>query len=188
FYNLIGPAEIEWTRRPVNSNVRLLLSMDGTVIIEYLPQYGRELVQMWRDSFEQAVGIRDPHTFEDQLRFVEQELVRNHSVVIVLEKGAGKVVGFLAATTKQISQLYVHVDHQGKGIGSMLVNLAKQNSSGRLRLFTFECNKNAQRFYEHHGFKIVARGFEKSWQLPDIEYEWCAATSATEQALAAESP
>jgi ribosomal protein S18 acetylase RimI-like enzyme len=168
-------------------NVRLLLSMNDTVIVEYLPKYGRELVQMWRDSFEQAVGIQDPHTLEEQLRFVEQELIRSHSVVIVLEKGGGKVVGFLAATAEKISQLYVHVDHQNKGIGSMLVNLAKQNSNGRLRLFTFECNKNAQHFYENHGFKIVARGFEKNWQLADIEYEWNAATSATEHALAADS-
>jgi len=149
--------------------------MNDTVIVEYLPKYGRELVQMWRDSFEQAVGTQDPHTPEEQLRFVEQELIRSHSVVIVLEKSALKVVGFLAATAETISQLYVHVDHQNKGIGSMLVNLAKQKSNGRLRLFTFECNKNAQRFYENHGFKIVARGFEKNWQLADIEYEWNAA-------------
>jgi ribosomal protein S18 acetylase RimI-like enzyme len=106
----------------------------------------------------------------------------------VLEKGGGKVVGFLAATAEKISQLYVHVAYQNKGIGSMLVNLAKQNSNGSLRLFTFERNKNAQRFYEKHGFKLVARGFEKSWQLEDIEYQWSATGSATEQALAADSP
>ena len=152
------------------------MAMDDTVVVEYLPKYGRELVQMWRDSFEQAVGIRDPHPFEEQLRFLDHELIRSHSIVIVLEKDAGKIVGFLAATTDMISNLYVHVDYQHKGIGSQLVNIAKQNSNGRLRLFTFECNKNAQRFYEYHGFKIVARGFEKTWQLADIEYEWCAAT------------
>jgi ribosomal protein S18 acetylase RimI-like enzyme len=46
------------------------------------------------------------------------------------------------------------------------------------RLFTFEANKNAQRFYERHGFKVVARGFEKEWQLADIEYEWSMAEAA----------
>ena len=162
--------------------------MNDTLVVEYQPKYGRELIKMWRDSFEQAVGVRDPHTFEDQLRFVEQELIQTHSVVVVLQKDTEKVIGFLAATTEKISQLYVHVDHQHKGIGSMLVNLAKQNSHGRLRLFTFERNKFAQRFYENHGFRIVARGFEKSWQLADIEYEWYAATSATEHALGADSP
>ena len=85
----------------------------------------------------------------------------------------------MAATPESISQLYVHVDHQGKGVGSMLVGIAKQHSHGRLRLFTFEANKNAQRFYERHGFEVVARGFEKEWQLADIEYEWSAAGAAT---------
>jgi len=66
--------------------------MNETIIVEYVPQYGRELVQMWRDSFE-------------------------------------------------------------------------------------------QRFYEHHGFEIAARGFERSWQLADIEYLWCAPTGATEHEL-----
>lgn len=79
---------------PLRPGIRWLLSMNETVIVEYLPQYGRELVQMWQDSFAHAVGIRDPHSFEDQLHFVEQELVRSNSVVIVLQKGAGKVVGF----------------------------------------------------------------------------------------------
>jgi len=101
--------------------------MNETVIGEYSPHYGGELVQMWRDSFEQAVGIRDPHTLEDQLRFLEEQVVPGNSVVIVLEKGTGKVVGFLAATPDTISQLYVHVDHQSQGIGSMLLDLAKQN-------------------------------------------------------------
>lgn len=132
---------------PLRPGIRWLLSMNETVIVEYLPQYGRELVQMWQDSFAHAVGIRDPHSFEDQLHFVEQELVRSNSVVIVLQKGAGKVVGFLAATPNTISQLYVHVDHQGKGVGTILVNLAKKSSNGSLRLFTFERNKDAQRFY-----------------------------------------
>ena len=162
--------------------------MDDTVVIEYLPKFGPDLVRMWRASFEHGVGIQDPHPFADQLRFLEQELTRSHSVVVVLEKDTGKVVGFLASTTEKISQLYVHVDHQNKGIGSMLVDLAKQNSNGRLHLYTFERNKNAQRFYENHGFKIVARGFEKNWQLADIEYEWCASIGATEQALPADSP
>jgi ribosomal protein S18 acetylase RimI-like enzyme len=154
--------------------------MNGTVTVEYRTDYGPDLVRMWRDSFEQAVGIGDPHTLEEQLRFLKNEVIPGHAVVIVLDQATEKVVGFLAAASDKISQLYVHVDHQGKGIGSMLVNLAKQNSSGRLHLFTFDCNKKAQRFYENHGFKIVGRGFEKSWQLADIEYEWRAATSVTE--------
>jgi len=32
---------------------------------------------------------------------------------------------------------------------------------------------DALRFYERHGFKVVGCGFEKEWQLEDVEYEWC---------------
>lgn len=27
-------------------------------------------------------------------------------------------------------------------------------------------------FYEKHGFEIIARGFEPTWQLDDVQYEW----------------
>jgi ribosomal protein S18 acetylase RimI-like enzyme len=148
--------------------------LSDAIFVEYLPQYGPELVQMWRASFQKAVGVSNPHPFADHLRFLDEELSQNHSVVLAVDEISGRVIGFTAFTPEKISQLYVHVDHQNRGIGSLLLNIAKENSHGHLRLFTFERNKNAQRFYESHGFKIVARGFEESLQLADIEYEWCA--------------
>ena len=153
--------------------------MRDMVIVDYLPEHGPELVKMWRESFERAVGVVDPHPLPEQLRYLEEKVVPDNRVLVVLEESTLAVVGFMAATPESISQLYVHVDHQGKGVGSMLVGIAKQHSHGRLRLFTFEANKNAQRFYERHGFEVVARGFEKEWQLADIEYEWSAAGAAT---------
>ena len=146
--------------------------MKGLVIVDYTPEHGPELVRMWRESFERAVGVIDPHPIEEQLRYLEEKLVRESRVLVVLEESTSAVIGFMASTPEKIVQLYVHVKHQNRGIGSLLVNLAKQRSRGRLRLFTFEANKNAQRFYERHGFRVVARGFEKEWKLEDIEYEW----------------
>ncbi|MGD7018473.1 GNAT family N-acetyltransferase, partial [Bacillus altitudinis] len=62
--------------------------------------------------------------------------------------------------------------YQGMGIGTALLSRAKEQSSGRLTLYTFEINKNAQRFYEKHGFNIIGRGYENEEYLPDILYEW----------------
>lgn len=146
--------------------------MQEVIIIEYSPEYARELVQMWRDSFERAVGIIDPHPLEEQLRALKEKVVPENRVRLVLEKGTSDVIGFLASTRDMISQLYVHIEHQEKGIGSMLLNLAKQESGGLLRLFTFKSNTQARHFYERRGFKIVGRGFEEMWQLEDVEYEW----------------
>lgn len=41
-----------------------------------------------------------------------------------------------------------------------------------LWLFTFERNIGARAFYERHGLRIVARGFEPTGKLNDIKYEW----------------
>jgi ribosomal protein S18 acetylase RimI-like enzyme len=146
--------------------------MQDFLIVEYSPEYALELVQMWRGSFERAVGIVDPHPLEEQLRALKEKVVPQNRVRVVLERDTSAVIGFIASTSTMISLLYVHVDHQGKGIGSMLLNLAKQESGGSLRLFTFKSNIKAQQFYERQGFKIIGRGFEEMWQLEDVEYEW----------------
>ncbi len=144
------------------------------VAIDYEPQYARELVKMWRSSFEHALGITDPNPIEAQLQFLEEKLVRENTVKLAFEKDGSAIVGFIAYTPETISQIYVDVNYQNRRIGSMLLELAKQASMGRLRLFTFEVNTKAQRFYEKHGFRVIARGNENMWNLEDIEYEWLA--------------
>lgn len=153
--------------------------MRDILVVDYSPEHGPELVKMWRESFERAVGVIDPHPLSEQLRYLEEKVVPESSVLVVLEEATSAVIGFMASTPDHILQLYVHVGQQNREIGSMLVNIAKRRSRGRLRLFTFAANRNAQRFYERHGFRVVARGFEKEWQLEDIEYEWSAADGAT---------
>jgi hypothetical protein len=56
--------------------------------------------------------------------------------------------------------------------------MAKELSPGKLQLFTFEINKNAQTFYAKHNFKVIGRGFENEENLPDIKYEWILLVSA----------
>jgi ribosomal protein S18 acetylase RimI-like enzyme len=149
------------------------MSLDDNIsIVDYTPEHARELVRMWRDSFERAVGVIDPHPIEAQINFLNEKLVAENRVRVVVEKATGAIIGFMASTPEMITQLYVHVDHQHKGIGRMLVEIAKRDSSGRLRLYTFKANQNAQSFYERQGFRIIGTGFEKEWQLEDIEYEW----------------
>lgn len=83
-----------------------------------------------------------------------------------------QIVGMVAYNADEINQLYIHIDYQGGGIGQRLLERAKTESNGKLTLRTFEQNKNAQRFYEKHGFSIIKRGGENEEKLPDITYEW----------------
>jgi ribosomal protein S18 acetylase RimI-like enzyme len=158
--------------KTIMNMARKHVTQPSIVVVDYIPSHAHELVRMWRDSFERALGIVDPHPLAEQQQYLEELVVAENRVHVVLDESTSTIVGFMAATPKKISQLYVHVNHQNQGIGSLLINLAKQQSCGRLRLFTFKVNENAQRFYERHGFKVVGRGFEEEWQLEDIEYEW----------------
>jgi len=60
----------------------------------------------------------------------------------------------------------------GQGIGSALIDLAKQHSKGRMQLHTFGKNHNARRFYKKHGFTEMECGFEPNWKLDDVKPVW----------------
>ena len=143
-----------------------------TELVEYAPRYQEALVRMWRESFELGVGITDPHPIAEQVAYFETEILPRNRVRLALS--AGQLVGFIAASRESVAQLHVRVGFHRLGIGTQLLTWAKSQSSGGLWLYTFARNTVAQAFYEHHGFRIVARGFEPTWQLEDIKYQWAA--------------
>jgi ribosomal protein S18 acetylase RimI-like enzyme len=129
-----------------------------------------ELVRMWRASFEHGVGVSDPHSLAQQRHYLLMELLPNNAVRVALANG--QLLGFVAATRESISQLYVRVGHFGRGIGTTMLEWAKEQSCGSLWLYTYARNVAACRFYEAHGFRAVAHGYEPVWQLEDVKYEW----------------
>jgi ribosomal protein S18 acetylase RimI-like enzyme len=57
-----------------------------------------------------------------------------------------------------IDQLYLSAESRGRGLGSELLWHALGLLPRPVQLYTFEPNVGAQRFYERHGFALVARG------------------------------
>ena len=91
----------------------------------------------------------------------------------------GRVVGFAGLDDGELTHLYVEPGAQGDGIGTALLEHAKAESAGDLRLWVFQRNHGARRFYERHGFRLVqltdgAGNMEKE---PDALYAWRAAGS-----------
>lgn len=140
------------------------------IITQFDPKYAEQTVQMWRESKEKAIGQKEIHSFENHVNFLISILAKHFQIDLALI--GNKVVGMIAYNYTEISQLYIHNDYQGIGIGQTLLEIAKRNSEGRLTLYTFEVNKMAQRFYEKHGFKIIDKGHENEENLADILYEW----------------
>lgn len=53
-------------------------------------------------------------------------------------------------------RLGVHTEHQGKGLGSMLLKHVIENVPGELMLTVLRTNVGAQRLYRGHGFHLSA--------------------------------
>lgn len=148
-------------------------------IADFDPGDTEALVRMWRESFEFGVGVVDPHPIEAQAAYLLSTVVPQNRVRVAWSNDG--LVAFMASTAESITLLHVKVSHIGRGIGTQLLRLAQAESSGSLWLFTFQQNERACRFYEHHGFRAVARGFEPTWQLEDVKYVWARQDAAGRQ-------
>jgi putative acetyltransferase len=84
----------------------------------------------------------------------------------------GTPVGFVdVARDGQIDMLYVHADHQGRGIASRLLGTveAGARAHGLLRLFT-EASITARPFFERRGFRVLAPQRVVRWAHEFVNY------------------
>ena len=97
--------------------------------------------------------------------------------IVVAELG-GDVVGVMVVerevSCSWIMQMAVDPAHVGRGIGSALLRQALLDCRSPIRLYTFQANAGARRFYERHGFRIVrlSDGRENEERCPDVLYEF----------------
>jgi len=144
--------------------------MPAITLVDYDAARLDELVPMWRRSFERGVGVVDPNPLAEQRNYFLTRVLPGNDVRLALAGSA--LVGFVAANRESIAQLFVRVGWQRQGIGTRMLDWAKAGSTGSLWLYTFAQNLVACAFYERHGFRVAARGFEPTWGLDDVRYEW----------------
>lgn len=122
------------------------------------------------------------HSESDLRTWVANELLPSQGVTVATFDGA--VVGVLAVSHSDgyswIDQMYVTPSLVGRGIGSRLINHALVILEPPIRLYTFQANLGARRFYERNGFRAIeftdGRGSEE--RCPDILMEWHVVSAA----------
>jgi len=73
-----------------------------------------------------------------------------------------------------VRHAYVLPERQGEGIGGRLLAHLKGMTRGRLLVGTWVANAGAVRFYERHGFRLLADGQEllrRYWNIPQRQRE-----------------
>jgi GNAT superfamily N-acetyltransferase len=118
------------------------------------------------------------HSPDDVRAWVWKRLIPEHDVAVA--DAGGTIVGVLATAQQDgaawIEQLYVLPGWTGRGIGSRLLGHAHDGLPRPIRLWTFQANAGARRFYERHGYRAIAftDDRENEERCPDVLYELAA--------------
>lgn len=121
-------------------------------------------------------SLPELHTPEEDRRFLREVVLPNEEVW-----GAerdGQIVGFTALGSREgvdyLQHIYVAPEHQSRGIGSELLIRAKARRPAGFRLWVFQTNEGARRFYERHDCRLIelTDGSGNEEKEPDALYAW----------------
>ena len=105
--------------------------------------------------------------------------IREHEEVWVAEED-GRLLGFLGIEASRnlggapvLEKIYVEPAEQNRGVGSALLEKAKELRPDELYLWVFQKNP-ARKLYERHGFRLVklTAGADNMEREPDALYRW----------------
>jgi len=117
------------------------------------------------------------HDDDDVRRWIAEVLIPAGGVTVAID-ASGAVAGMMALSRDGdagwIDQLYLDPAAVGSGIGAALLAHAQRALGPPIRLYTFQQNAGARRFYERHGFRALAFGDGRANEerRPDVLYEW----------------
>jgi GNAT superfamily N-acetyltransferase len=115
------------------------------------------------------------HSDDEVRAWVRHVLIPAGNVTLAVVDG--RSVGFVATSQSEsilwIDQLYVRPESVGQGCGTLLLRHALAGADCTVRLYTFQANAGARRFYERFDFVPVelTNGESNEEKCPDVLYE-----------------
>ena len=115
--------------------------------------------------------VQQSHTLANAQTFFRARVLPTCRVLVAVRDE--QLLGLLALAAPWIQQLAIFPEHQRCGIGTALLQRAREISPDELRLFTFQRNLAGRAFYDQQGFTVVKFGVSPAPELePDVEYRW----------------
>jgi GNAT superfamily N-acetyltransferase len=137
------------------------------------------IADVYLASFHATYEFSLAHTDGEVRAWIRASVVGGAETWVATDQDGGPVVGMMMLAPGDLDQLYVAPDRIGQGIGRRLLERAKERSPAGLRLYTFQVNARARRFYERNGFvtEELGDGTGNEEGQPDIRYAWRPDTS-----------
>jgi ribosomal protein S18 acetylase RimI-like enzyme len=107
------------------------------------------------------------HSFASAEKWMRETVLPRQRVWVAEVDGA--VVGYASLHDGFLTNLYLHPSYQGQGIGAQLLTEVRETTPDGFKLWVFQANHAAIRFYERHGAITVrvTDGSRNAERLPD---------------------
>jgi GNAT superfamily N-acetyltransferase/chorismate mutase len=139
------------------------------------PDDAAAIAELYTRARLAAVPMMPPgiHTAAEDLAWLSAQLARPTHEMWLAER-AGALLGYAMIDPVWLEHLFVHADHTGEGIGTVLLDLVKSLRPDGFSLWVFESNTGARRFYARHGLVELERtnGAANEERAPDIRMAW----------------
>lgn len=142
------------------------------IIRKATPEDAKAIAVILRTSRQSAMPyLPDLHTPDEDFAFIQGKVMPECEVWVAVVDN--KLTGFCAFTAEWIEHLYLLPEAQGKGIGSQLLEKAREKAD-QLSLWTFKRNEAAKAFYEAKDFKPIREtdGQDNEEKEPYVLYHW----------------
>jgi GNAT superfamily N-acetyltransferase len=136
------------------------------------PEDTAAVADVYVGSFATLTFLPRLHTDEETRAWIADVVMANQEVwVAELE---GSVVGMASLSDGVLEQFYVAPDAQSHGVGTALLEKAKERRPAGFTFWVFQQNHSARRFYERRGCRLLelTDGSHNEERTPDALYEW----------------
>jgi GNAT superfamily N-acetyltransferase len=123
-------------------------------------------------SFRLLTFLPMLHNAVEDRSFIANVILKGCEVTVAEDRSG--IAAFLARQGEEVRLLYTRPDRIGRGAGMQLIEAAKESGVPALKLWCFQANKRARRFYEARGFCAIrfTDGADNEEKTADVRYRW----------------
>lgn len=123
-----------------------------------------DVMQIWENENVKSHKFIQEKYWKNNYNYVKEALPKAEIYVYIFGE---RIVDFIGLNKNYIEGIFVDENNQGKGIGTSLLNKAKENRNC-LKLSVYKKNTNAISFYKKNGFEIINENIDNNTK--EIEY------------------
>lgn len=129
-----------------------------------------EIMEIWKEATIEAHKFISKDYWLKNYDVVKETYIPMAKTYVYIEEN--KMLGFISIIDDEfIGALFIDVSNQNKGIGTKLIEFAKEKYS-KLTLAVYTENHNAVEFYKRKGFAIHSEGINEDSGYAEFIMSW----------------